>query len=350
MTTAEAGQSHAIAPDVGAYDCNRLLASVLVLFSHSYVLSGAAEAEPLSRWTGHAHDFGQVAVYLFFAMSGYLVTQSWQRDPNITRFLQRRALRILPALAAVVVISALVIGPLITQLSLSAYLRTPATWTYLGKITTLPAQQGLPGLFANNPFPLAVNGSLWTLRLEVTCYVGLAVLGITGLLRWKWASVAVIVLMIGGDAVLSRLGLRPAMAEQIGTYLANVVVFFTGVMLAQIGLPQRPWRLAVVSWPALALLLIVDTGLAPIFWLVFAIAAVCAGACLQCRIKQWGDYSYGIYLWAFPIQQTLMDRQPSLTALSLFAEALPLTFLAAILSWHLIERRALSFKPGRVRG
>ena len=124
----------------GAFDGIRLISAFLVLFSHCYVLTGQGAEEPLLRFTHGGVGFGEVAVYIFFAISGYLVTQSWFRDPSIKRFLVRRLLRILPALIFVIVASALIVGALMTALSLSDYFSRYDTWSYLSKILLYPAQ------------------------------------------------------------------------------------------------------------------------------------------------------------------------------------------------------------------
>jgi peptidoglycan/LPS O-acetylase OafA/YrhL len=330
----------------GAYDCIRLLAAAMVLLSHSYVLAGDPGGEPLARLTGGAHDLGEIAVNLFFAMSGYLVAQSWQRDPDFRRFLLRRTLRIAPGLAAVVLGCALVVGPIFSTLDTTAYFAAPRTWLYLTKITAMPALQGLPGVFDATPYPGVVNGSLWSLRLEVLCYVGLALLGA---LAWKRATKLVVIAMAAvaaADLALSRagLGLSAAAQGQAAAYLLNSLIFLLGILVARIGLPERPLRLGGPALIAAIALLWWRAASIP-FAIALGLAAIGCGAGLRCSVHRQGDWSYGLYLWAFPVQQMAMSLWPGLAPLGLFARALPATLLLAALSWHLIERRALGFKP-----
>ena len=334
----------------GAYDCIRLLAAAMVLLSHSYVLAGDAGAEPLVRLTGGAHDLGEIAVNLFFAMSGYLVALSWQRDPDFRRFLLRRALRIVPGLAAVALGSVLVVGPIFTSLDLASYFAAPRTWLYLTKITAMPALHGLPGVFDATPYPSVVNGSLWSLRLEVLCYLGLSLLG---LLAWKRATplvVAAIALLLAADfaASLPRFGLPVQVLSQAQTYLFDAMIFLLGILAARIGLPTRPLRLGLPALAATLALMWWPEARAP-FAIALGLAAIGCGAGLRCSVKSFGDWSYGLYLWAFPVQQMTISLWPGLTPLGLFARALPATLLLAALSWHLIESRALAFKPRRER-
>jgi peptidoglycan/LPS O-acetylase OafA/YrhL len=333
----------------GAYDCIRLLAAAMVLLSHSYILAGDANAEPLARLTGGAHDLGEIAVNLFFAMSGYLVALSWQRDPDFRRFLLRRALRIVPGLAAVVLGSALAIGPIFTSLDLASYFAAPRTWLYLTKITAMPALHALPGVFDGAPYPAVVNGSLWSLRLEVLCYFGLALLG---LLAWKRATpllAAAIMLLAAADqaAALPSFGLWPQMQPFAQAYLINAMIFLIGILVARLGLPARPLLLGLPAAAATLALMWRPEARAP-FAVALALAAIGCGAGLRCSVKSFGDWSYGLYLWAFPVQQMTVTLWPGLSPLGLFARALPATLLLAALSWHLIEKRMLAYKPKRV--
>lgn len=155
----------------GAFDCVRILAAIAVLFSHSYALVKQDANEPLILLTNGGTAIREIAVYAFFAISGYLVTQSWMRDPSVIRFTTRRPLRIVPALVFVIVASFAIFGPLTTTMSLSDYFSSPQAWTYLSKVLIYPVQYGLPGVFEHNPYPNVVNGSLWSLRLEFALYV-----------------------------------------------------------------------------------------------------------------------------------------------------------------------------------
>jgi peptidoglycan/LPS O-acetylase OafA/YrhL len=321
----------------GSFDCNRLLAAILVLYSHSYALARQPDAEPLLWLSGGRHYLGEVSVYLFFAMSGYLVTLSWRRDPDAWHFIQRRALRILPGLAAVILASVFLLGPAMTRLELGAYFSARETWTYLAKVTTLPNQHNLPGVFAANPYPDAVNGSLWSLRLEVTVCCMLAAMGALGLLRTRWPALAV--------AALGLVAAELITAHVVQTYILNASIFFIGSAMAQTRLPRAGLRAAGIAWGAvLAVAILVPNSMA-LFALAFALAAVLSSVGMKCRTKAIGDYSYGIYLWAFPVQQTLVAFDPAQSPLHLTATALPITFGLAVASWHLIEKRALAFKP-----
>ena len=115
---------------------------------------------------------------MFFAMSGFLIAKSWSDLPRLVPFAVKRALRILPALVVAVSVTVFVIGPLFTTLPLTSYFSDPVTWLYLVRCSLLITFFGtLPGVFEDNPYPDAVNGSLWTLPVEACCYAMAAALG-----------------------------------------------------------------------------------------------------------------------------------------------------------------------------
>jgi peptidoglycan/LPS O-acetylase OafA/YrhL len=152
----------------------RLAMATAVLVSHCfYLASGTALAEPLIGWTGYT--LGQHGVQVFFIMSGVLVMQSLMMSGSVRDYAIARALRIFPALAVCILITALIVGPALTRLPLATYLNSPETPGYIVKtIMLVTGMAPLPGLFADNPVPGLVNSSLWTLKYEVICYILLA--------------------------------------------------------------------------------------------------------------------------------------------------------------------------------
>src|SRR6478735_11266458 len=172
------------------FDLLRLLAAWAVLVSHSYALVG--EDQPLTRYNA---TLGNVGVLVFFGVSGLLITRSWVYDPSPRDFWAKRALRLLPALAAVAVLTAFVLGPLVTAASLTTYFTSWETWVYPFRVAfLLPFGATLPGVFDDNVYAGAVNGPLWSLPVEVFAYFGLFVLGVAGLLARRWVLTALTVL------------------------------------------------------------------------------------------------------------------------------------------------------------
>jgi len=163
--------------DDNRFDILRLLAAWLVLFSHCYPLGGRASSEPLTRTAG-IDTLGGVGVAIFFVLSGYLVTLSLERSPHLLEFARRRILRIYPALMTICLLSVVLLGPLLTTLPQTTYWHQRLTWSYLLTASAWIIQFPLPGVFADNPLPSAVNGSRWSPPYEITCYLVLALLSL----------------------------------------------------------------------------------------------------------------------------------------------------------------------------
>ena len=330
-------------------DLLRLVAATLVLYSHQHALTGQPEPS-FFGW----NTFGGAGVSIFFFLSGLLVWSSWERDPDLKRFFMRRSLRIFPALWVVVLVSVFLLGPLFSRLSVAEYFGASQTWRYLST-ALLVVRNVLPGVFVDNPYPLAVNGSLWTLPVEFLCYVSVAILGSV-----KIASKDILI----AGALLIFVGLTSFAPMLIGvrfdSHFEMVAVFWWGVFYGYCSaypLPQTSHRRLTLALGLIALVIyswVGPRGLDRTAMLAFAAALVhlglriSSGAKLTDRI---GDLSYGLYIFAFPVQQMLaqwsMGRGWSF-GLS-FGLSLALTIALAYASWHLVEKRALRFKP-RARG
>ena len=312
----------------------RLLAAIAVVVGHGYVLNGQS---PTPRAGGiPLHTLG---LYVFFTISGYLITSSWNRRPDLPSFLRNRALRILPALAAVVLLTATAIGPLATELTLREYLATPQTWLYLSGVLLVPHYE-LPGVFATHASS-AVNGSLWTLGIEACCYLATAFLGVL-LRRFAWVGS----LILGIAAI--ALALQPAGAplESLRAVGAVCSYFAIGALASHLRVNRRQFPTLliaglVVGW------LVLGEFMAPVAttlaWAVVP-AAVLAVA-LRSRESSSGiDVSYGVYLWGYPIQQLVIQVNPDLPVTFSVALTILATLAVATLSWHHLEAPALGLK------
>src|SRR5438309_1837526 len=172
------------------FDALRLVAAAAVVFSHSFLIAeGTQDHEPLIWLTGNQSILGLVGVFVFFAISGFLVTQSLEQTGDAWRFLAKRALRIFPGLFVATALSAFVLAPIVSTVWPAAFLSTSAPWKYvLGNTLLDQTVHELPGvMFVNNPLGLEINGSLWTLRLEFTMYLMVLVLGMLRLLTARMA-------------------------------------------------------------------------------------------------------------------------------------------------------------------
>lgn len=322
------------------FDAIRVVAALMVLYSHHYALTGQAEPTFFGLTT-----LGALAVNIFFVISGYLVTASWQRDPSVWRFALRRFLRIWPALTAVILLAAYGLGPWVTKLPLKDYLSHPMTADYLRGLW-MQIRFMLPGVFEDNPYRLSVNGSLWTIPIEVNCYIVLGLAGAIGLLRYR------AVFLLGAVVCMAWFLVRKGadLTGQVEMPWELGAFFLTGAVLYTL---QPQWNRHPARWAAifgLAAALAWIAGwrhTALLIGLPFAVicAATQATPVIH-RAGRWGDLSYGIYLFAFPVQQTvILYLWPQAGFAGTLAVALLVTGTLAYASWHLIEKQALKFKP-----
>ena len=322
------------------FDALRLVAALAVLVGHAWPLTGVS---PIPEVGGIR--IYHLAVYVFFAISGYLITTSWQRSPRVRRFLAARALRIFPALIVLVVLTVLVIGPLATRLPLGEYFASPQSWAYLLTMT-LAAAYTLPGVFVDNPLDV-VNGSLWTLGPEFGCY--LLVLAIGLLLRARGARVvgwAVVTLALAGLALVP-LGIPQPLRQ-----IPIAAVFFGAGALWALALDRCDLRMPLWSTPLVAAGWLVGAALVPalhlpLAWIAVPYLALALGRAstpYARRFGRFGDFSYGLYLWGYVTQQFVTSTFGVLPIPVTLAIVVPAASVLAVLSWHLVEKRALAVK------
>lgn len=321
----------------------RLALAVAVVVSHGFSMgTGRLRDEPLFASTGFT--LGEHAVNGFFALSGFLVTMSFGRR-GARDYVVARTLRIAPGLAVATLVTALVLGPALSRLSVGEYLSHPGLWRFIvATLTTLKSAIALPGVFAENPNPLPL-GTVWSLKYEVLCYAAVLVLGLAGLLTRTIAAAAVTALVVALVVVAIA---SPNAPKAVQTTLRLALLFGAGgalwlwrdrVCLSGLALSC----LAAAAWLAretplsMPLLLCVQAygviwlALGPLAWLP--------------RLGREVDLSYGIYLYGWPIQQALVQTVAPAGPAMLLPVALALTLVAAALSWFLVEKPALSLKP-----
>jgi peptidoglycan/LPS O-acetylase OafA/YrhL len=324
----------------------RLIAAAMVMYGHSYGFCGMPNHGDVIARAGLGYGIysGSIAVDMFFAISGFLVCGSYLKRANLEAFLKSRALRILPALVACVAFCALVLGPVFTTLPLTEYLRDPGTRFYLWLNLKLDTdmQWNLPGVFAHNFYPGAVNGSLWTLPAEIRMYAWIAILGALGILSRRWLANAVLVgLLAFGVAAPDHL---PLVLNLPHVPLAGMFLIGTFCFINRDRIP--------IGSLALVALLFVTALAHKSFLFPYLFGTAIAYFCFWFAyvpnfhwFNRFGDYSYGLYLWGFPVQQAVSATigKPVHPWVNL-AVSLPIAFALAIASWHLIEKPALRWK------
>lgn len=326
----------------------RFLAALAVVFCHAYDTIGLAQADPVARLhlAGAALPpitGGSLAVDLFFAISGFMIAGSYARRAALGDFVLARVLRIVPAYAACVVLCAFVLGAAATRWPLRDYLLDPGTRGYvLANLDFTHMAWRLPGVFEDTPHPRGVNDSLWSLPGEVRMYAYVALFGALGVLgRRRWANAVLLALFALGCVAPARIPLiyDPLLFARLAGLFALGAAFY--VNRAQV--PVSGWILlalaatcaATYRTAAFSPLLAVCTAY---FALWFAYDTRWFG------FNRLGDYSYGMYLWNWPVQQALAHWFAPESALLMFGLSFPLVLLLAVLSWHGLEKPALALK------
>jgi peptidoglycan/LPS O-acetylase OafA/YrhL len=330
------------------FDYVRLILACSVLVWHSIVTSYGNAAQDEVQ-VGPWRPLVSLILPMFFALSGFLVAGSLERSRSLIGFLGLRVIRIYPALTAEVLLSALILGPLQTTLPLPDYFTDATFFRYLVNVTGHISYE-LPGVFLDNPNPQRVNGQLWTVPFELLCYIALAGLAALGLSRRPAAfTVGIAALWVAAlGYFIARHGWGEDRPPTGLPGLMLIVTFLFGIAL-YLWRDRMAWNAPLgVACAAIGVTLLwfppFGDFLAP---LPIAYVTIWLGLMNPRRVSvlKTADYSYGIFLYGYAIQQAYMSIGPALHHPAInVALALPTTCACAALSWHLIERPALALR------
>lgn len=327
----------------------RLLAASAVVYGHSWSLGNCVSCgQDLIQQLLHWRYAGDVGLLVLFTISGFLVSDSFARRGIVSSYFVSRATRILPGLGVFCLVLAVVVGPLISTLGPGKYLSDPRVTDFIWTNATLqPPRYNLPGVFETNKYGPAAVGTLWTLWIEVRLYILVAVAGLLGALRNK---------LFGNCLVISLAAwtvLSPSTFPLVPINTANrdLLSYFAVGVLAYINRDVIPLRWDVlVLFAVIAFLsvgqasyeVVVRGGLAyATLWLAFL---------PRIALPRWAaDYSYGIYLYGWPVQQIIAMVAPDMSPVILAAIALPLSWLCGAASWHLVEKHPIAWKRRALR-
>ncbi len=345
MTAVAAGESGTPKHN-NNFDLIRLGAALLVLVSHSLLITQTRLPGPLAETLSTA-QIGRLGVEIFFVVSGYLVSASWRSDPNRVRFAARRALRIFPGLIVVVIITAFDVAALMTTESFGAYMRDDQPWRYLTAFGFFPDPARIPTVFANNPLGDDANASLWTLRYEVLMYLVTPLLIRFGGLR---RLIALETVLVATSVALASLGTISLPLNLTVDDLVSLSSFYIAGMILQ-QLPARYLSRRGAIWLLVTAAVMWVTPLAPLATVAgLAYGTVVVATALPTRFKLRGvDLSYGIYIYAWVVQQSALSRFGGTNWYLNLGISLPITLALAAASWFAVERRALRHKPRRPR-
>ena len=337
------------------FDFLRFFLATAVIYHHSFDLllghikpGGEFETfqpDTLAQLNGHQFDLGWLSVNCFFIISGFLITSSWLHGKGLADYVKKRVLRIYPGYAAALLFSMFIIAPL-SVASLSAYFHNNATYHYLYALA-LRKRTDLPGVFPNVPLAGLDNGSLWTILYEARCYALVAGLGVCALLRFRGLVVGLFLgcccLYVAKSYGLTiRFGGDVDRMPRLTTYFLAGMAFY----LYRDRLPySKTWFALSLAGIVGSLLLHIPLIILPLL-LPYALFYIAFNTNLKLEnFARHGDYSYGTYLYAFPIQQLLIQYAGRwLNPYILFLLSWPLTVMVAAASWYLIEKPFLKLK------
>jgi peptidoglycan/LPS O-acetylase OafA/YrhL len=351
--------------------------ALLVVVSHSFPLGGFhGGIDPLSyHVSGQGEDFGSLAVAGFFVLSGFLITRSYQSSKNVGQYLWKRAIRILPAFWLSLFIVAFVLAPIAwvhEHHHLAGYFASgpQSAWHYVQVNFFLTMHQwNIQGLLSATPYghsssAVAWDGSLWTLIFEAKCYVLLGVVGMCGLLRYRWTVLALtamfyVLYVINASAkylgVTNPLATAQALPGVPYQESKLFFLFFLGscfVLFRDSLLLDDKWGIAAGLG---ALVCLTQGGWAPLGLALFAYFLIWFVSRVNfSKFERFGDPSYGTYVFAFPIQMMLAEYgfshlgglRGTLGYCEFAGVSVVLSGLAGYVSWHLVERHALKLKNG----
>lgn len=322
------------------FDTIRLFSALLVLYSHHFLLNGKSEPNIL-----HFQTFGGIAVIIFFAVSGYLVTKSGLSSPNFISFIKKRIGRIFPAL---IVCSLLIYGVLYPIIGSGKAYSKDALLAALRLISLQNGGSDPLHIAKGFIWPNAIDGPLWTLPLEFSCYL---VLGITFCFAKNIKSILIILLLLI-ITTISTLNPQSSILNSLNFYSIPIkdfapraIAFFTGSLMV---FSEPLWNkrkikffMAIIGtiWLySMARTLEINV----LGFIIIPVLVIIVGLSFKDKlIKGRFDYSYGIYIYACPTQQIIINY----TKLSFWPSmliSLVITLILASLSWHFVEKSVLN--------
>lgn len=322
----------------------RWISAIFVIISHAPTLVDGG-GDSCYRYTNGQSSFGGVSVAIFFFLSGLYVTKSIQKCSSEKEYLLRRVKRIFPALWIVILISAFIVGPFVTSLTLREYFSNKQTYLYLLNGILLPVHE-LPGVFENS-LNATVNGPLWTLPVEFAAYIVLMLVWTFSrrVLKKEQAQkvfhvLGVIVLLLG-MLVIERIFTDP---EFMISVIRPVVIFFVGALYFDF-----EDQIKLIPWLGMVcLIVLVASGKTPFFSIAmivcipYIIAALVIGT-KQVKLKSsFFMISYEMYLVGYPIQQLVMQAfYYQMSAWMNVLISIPIDLIVAYGLYWLVEKKGI---------
>lgn len=321
----------------------RFLASIMVILSHSFVIStGTEENEWFVQLSNSQVTMGGFAVAIFFLCGGYLIAMSAEKNQTAKKFFSARVLRLFPPLIFSTFFTIIICG-FFSEYGQILYYFSPVTWAYM-KNCIFGRVYYLPGVFTANPYGAVVNGSLWTLPVEFICYI-LCFIALKLKLTKKKSYPFTVPLVIAGAYVVWFLGNGiPSIRELIRPVLLFYIGMGYWIYREYIQFSIRNFVIAIVAF--FVLMAMGQGTLAMLLAFPYIMMTIWFGM-KQCspKIGKLGNYSYGIYLWGFPVQQAVMHvygdfpMEPMLNALI----SIPISIVLGIITYLISEKWFMKF-------
>ena len=331
----------------------RFLAATAVIYDHSFTVIHGDEVPWFLLPNIKTGDFGWYAVNIFFILSGFLIVKSWMGRPDVVAFSVSRILRLFPALFVCCLLMAFVMGPVVSTYSVAEYFTSLDTWRYVpGTASLISVSQTLPGVFGSLPAADEINGPLWTLRYEALSYVAVLGLGVLGLFSTRSRALSSMALFLAAYLGITFLTDLRDHNGFLDSLLRFWLCFFVGAtfyllrdkITLDIWMIVAMFLIAAIPYGTAIYEFVIQVALAyGVFWF----ALVPAGAIR--RFNGFGDYSYGLYIFAWPIQQIVVMQSPELTPHDLFLIVLPGALAVAMTSWHFVEQPCLAMRHDLTR-
>ena len=286
----------------------RFVAALMVIVSHCYaVVLGGDAGSYLLKFTGDRLSPGGVSVGVFFLFGGFLIARSCEHYPEAKKFFSARILRLFPELLFVVILTAFVFGPMLSTLSPVEYFTNPQTYKYLLNGVLIMVHQ-LPGVFTNNPSGDVVNAALWTLPVEFICYILCFIsYKLTKFDKKKFLLLSIPVFALAAVYYVKFSPLQLSVVRAVLLFFLGVLIW---VLRDHITISPVLGLATIVLW-----FVMVFRGIDNLAMLtVFPVACFCLAYGMGNHFSKFGtkfELSYGIYLWAFPIQQALAQYFPA---------------------------------------
>lgn len=338
------------------FDAIRLAMALLVVWSHSFALHlGSEQSEWLSLLFGGVYNAGNLAVMAFFVISGFLITQSWERSRTARSYFEKRIRRIYPGYMVATTISAVLFVLLIPHREHAGVLSFVKAAAFNLLLRSYAPVADMTGRHDGALF--AVNGALWSIPFEFWCYIGVAILGAVALATNRRLLLGLLIAVMLAHECLDWLGLKPGLGiigdifgwpylwtKILPSFLLGMVAYAYRTVLPRSGLLLAGLTIAsVIACHANEMLgfLLVSPSLAyGVFYVAFDDRLPLHNA------ARFGDFSYGVYLYGFAVQrvlQSLIAKDWNLP--EFFVASASLALAAGVLSWHLVEKR---FMPRRI--